>query len=305
MALETIETKQRTAARRKAVRPGAAAGKVLRGIAYTLVGIVFLAPFAWQVLASLRPNGEIFASINPLSWRTFIPETWTLENYADIFGLSPLGQSFGLNFGLNLSNSVFVAIVVVAGNLVLNTMAAYFFSRSRFPGKNIIFMAIIAILLVPWQATMVPLFLVVNTLGIENSYGALIFPWLANPLGIFFLRVMFDRVPRELDEAAMIDGASRTKILTTILLPNSIPALITMGLLELQAIWNQFFWPLVAVSDSNLQLIQVALAAQTTEATTYWGRALAGSVITCLPVIIFLLLQKYYTKGVAFSGLKG
>lgn len=280
-------------------------GKVLRVIAYALIAFVFLAPFTWQVLASLRPNEEIFASISPLSWSTFIPDKWTLENYADIFGLSETGKDFGLNFGRNLANSSLVAAVVVGGNLVLNTMAAYFFSRSRFPGKNIIFMAIIAILLVPWQATLVPLFLVINSLGIENTYGALILPWMANPLGIFFLRVMFDRVPRELDEAAMIDGASRMRVLTTILLPNSIPALITMGLLELQSIWNQFFWPLVAVSDSDLQLIQVALAAQTTEATTYWGRALAGSVITCLPVIIFLLLQKYYTRGVAFSGLKG
>jgi ABC-type glycerol-3-phosphate transport system permease component len=281
------------------------AGKSLRLVAYAAIGVVFLAPFTWQVLASLRPNSEIFASVSPLSWNTFIPEKWTLENYADIFGLSPSGQAFNLNFGLNLANSSLVAAVVVLGNLVFNTMAAYFFSRSRFPGKNIVFTGIIAILLVPWQATMVPLFLVVNAMGMENSFAALTLPWLANPLGIFFLRVMFDRVPRELDEAAMIDGASRFTILMRILLPNSIPALITMGLLELQSIWNQFFWPLVAVSDSNLQLIQVALAAQTTEATTYWGRALAGSVITCLPVIVFLLLQKYYTKGVAFSGLKG
>lgn len=301
MAITTTEVRERGLGRSSMKVVGGA----LRTVTYILLVVVFLAPFAWQIAGSLRPDSEIFATINPLSWRTFVPSEWTFDNYRDILGISEIGRAVQLNFGRNFFNSALVATTVVLGNLVLNTMAAYYFSRAKWRHKEILFLAIIALLLVPWQATLVPLYLVVNGLGLENSYGALILPWLSNPLGIFFLRVMFDRVPRELDEAAMIDGAGRVSILLRVLLPNSIPALITMGLLELQSIWNQFFWPLVAVSDNKLQVLQVALAGQTTEATTYWGRALAGSVLACAPVLIFLALQRYYTRGVAFSGLKG
>jgi len=277
---------------------------LLRGLAYLVILVFFLTPFLWMLGGSLRPDREIFASVSPLSWRTFIPQEWTLDNFLDVLGLSIAGKNFGYRFGLNLLNSAIVSSGVVVGNLICNTLAAYFFSRARFRYKEALFVLVLAIMLVPWQATIVPLFLVVKDLHLQNTYGGLIAPWLTNPFQIFFLRTMFSTVPRELDEAATIDGASRLRILWHVLIPNSVPALITMSLLEFQAIWNQFFWPLVSVSSPDLQVIQVVIQNQTTDSQVYWGRTFAGSVLASLPIVIFLLMQRYYTKGIALSGLK-
>ena len=283
---------------------GRVAGNVGRAIAYLLILAFFLTPFVWMVFGSLRPDTEIFASVHPLSWHTFIPEEWTLKNFQDVLGLSADGKTFGYQFGRNLLNSLIVSVAVVLGNLVCNTLAAYFFSRARFPGKEILFLGVLGIMLVPWQATVVPLYLVVKDLHLQNSYWGLIVPWVANPFEIFFLRTMFATIPRDLDDAAIVDGASRLGVLRHVILPNAIPALVTMALLEFQAIWNQFFWPLVAVSSNDLQVIQVAIQSQTTEAQVYWGRTFAGSVLASLPIVVYLVLQRYYTRGISLSGLK-
>lgn len=284
--------------------PASVAQRVARGLGYALILVFFVTPFLWMLSSSIRSDNEIFATVMPLSWRTFVPLEPTLKNFADVLGLSADGASLGYRFGRNLLNSTIVSAAVVLGNLICNTLAAYFFSRARFPGKNILFVVVLAIMFVPPQATVVPLYLVVKTLNLQNSYAALILPWIVNPFLIFFLRTMFETIPRELDEAATIDGASRWRVLWSVIIPNSTPALVTMALLELQSVWNQFFWPLIAISDPNLQVIQVAIASQTTETQVFWGRTFAGSVLASLPIVLFLLLQRYYQRGVALSGLK-
>ncbi len=273
---------------------------------YTTIVLIFAIPFVWMILGSLRRETEIFQYIYPLTLRTFIPVEWTLQNFLDVLGLSPEGQRFGLDFGRYTFNTAFVSAAVVACSLVFNTAAAYFFARLDFPFKNVIFVFVIATMLIPWEATIVPLYLVVRLLGMADSYAALIVPWYASPFIIFALRQFFTEIPRDLDEAAIMDGASYFQILRHVIVPNAIPALVTMALLEFQFIWNLFFWPLVAVASKDLLVLQVAIQAQTNQTQIYWGRTFAGSVLATVPIVIlFLRLQAYYVKGVVMSGLKG
>jgi multiple sugar transport system permease protein len=273
---------------------------------YAAIVIVFAMPFVWMVLGSLRNEKEIFQYIYPLSLQTFVPVEWTFSNFLDVLGLSADGQRFGLDFGRYTLNTLFVSAAVVTCSLIFNTGAAYFFARLDFPYKNAIFVFVIATMLIPWEATIVPLYLVVRMLNMQDSYAALIVPWYASPFIIFALRQFFAEIPKDLDEAAIMDGASLLQILRHVIVPNSVPGLITMGLLEFQFVWNSFFWPLVAVASKDMQVLQVAIQSQTNQTQVYWGRTLAGSVLATLPVvIIFLRLQSYYVKGVVMSGLKG
>jgi multiple sugar transport system permease protein/putative chitobiose transport system permease protein len=277
-----------------------------RWIAYALLVVIFLLPFIWMLFGSVRVETEIFANLFPLSWRTFFPIEWTMKNYLDVLGISEDGQRFGLNFGRNILNSFIVSAGVVTSSLIFNTMGAYFFARLPFPRKNGLLVYVIATMLVPFQVTIVPLYIVVRTLGIQNSYWAMILPWYASPFVIFALIQFFQEIPIDLDEAAIMDGANYWQILWRLIVPLSGPGLITMGLLEFQFIWNLFFWPLIAVSANEIQVIQVAISAQTTQADIFWGRTFAGAALASVPVILlFIVLQRYYVAGVAQTGVKG
>jgi ABC-type glycerol-3-phosphate transport system permease component len=278
----------------------------LRAALYIVISLIFLIPFIWMFFGSLRAEREIFQNLYPFGWNTFFPIDWTLDHYLDVLGLSEAGRRAGLNFGRNLFNSFFVSAAVVISSLVFNTMGAYFFARLPFPKKNWLLVFVIITLFVPFEATMVPLYIVVRTLELQNSYWAMIVPWFASPFVIFALIQYFRDIPYELDEAARIDGAGYFRILWSIIVPLSIPGLVTLALLEFQFIWNLFYWPLIAVNDNNLQVLQVAISAQTTQTQTFWGRTFAGAALASVPVIvIFLILQRYYVRGVAQTGIKG
>jgi ABC-type glycerol-3-phosphate transport system permease component len=278
----------------------------LRWALYIALAFIFLMPFIWMTLGSLRLEREIFANLYPFGWRTFVPIEWTLDNYLDVLGISAEGQRFGFNFGRNLLNSVLVSSGVVMSSLVFNTMGAYFFARLPFPRKNILLVYVIATMLVPFQVTIVPLYIVVRQLGIQNSYWAMILPWYASPFVIFALIQFFKEIPVDLDEAALMDGANYLQILRHVIVPLAVPGLITMALLEFQFIWNLFFWPLIAVNNNAIQVIQVAISSQTTQTQVFWGRTFAGATLASLPVILlFTALQRYYVQGVAQTGVKG
>ena len=275
-------------------------------LAYVLIVAIFLTPLLWMIGSSLRPTREIFQFVFPLSWRTFIPVDWTLENFLDIFGLSETGRTLGFQFGRALFNTALVSTAVVTSSLVFNTMGAYFFARLDFPYKNVLLMFVLGTFFVPQQATIVPLYIVVRELNLANTYWALILPWYASPFVIFVLSQFFAEIPKELDEAAIIDGASLLQVLRHVIVPNGKVGLLTVSLLEFQFIWNLFYWPLIAVGQKELQVIQVAVATQITQREIAWGRIFAGSVVASMPVIILLLLlQRYFIQGVALSGLKG
>jgi ABC-type glycerol-3-phosphate transport system permease component len=280
--------------------------EVALGISYAALFLLFTVPFFWMLFGSIREESEIFANLYPFTWKTMLPIEWTLKNYADIFGISDDGQKFGLQFQRFLGNSFYVSFSVVCSSLVFNTLAAYFFARLKFPLKNWLLIFVVATMLVPFQATIVPLYIVVDALGMANALSGLILPWYASPFVIFALMQFMKDIPIDLDEAAVMDGANLFQILWRIIVPLTIPGLITMSLLEFQFIWNLFYWPLILISSPKLQMIQVAIATQTTQTQTFWGRTFAASVTASLPVIImFLILQRYYVQGVAMTGLKG
>lgn len=280
--------------------------RVIEYILYAILVLIFTIPFLWMFFGSLRNEAEIFANLYPFSIFTILPIEWTLKNYLDIFGISEEGQQFGLFFQRFLFNSFLVSVLVVVSSLIFNTLGAYFFARLEFPFKNFLLVFVIATMLVPFQATIVPLYIVVSAMGLQDSYAALVLPWYASPFVIFALMQFMKDIPKDLDEAAIIDGASYWHVLWHIIVPLTIPGIITTALLEFQFIWNLFYWPLIAISSPKLQMIQVAIATQTTQTQVFWGRTFAGSVVASLPVIIlFLALQRYYVQGVAITGVKG
>jgi ABC-type glycerol-3-phosphate transport system permease component len=280
---------------------------ILRVLLYVTICVIFLVPFAWMLFGGLRAEREIFRYLTPFSLRTFVPIEWTLDSYLTILGLNEAGKAAGYNFGRNLLNSLIVSTAVVISSLFFNTMGAYFFARLPFPKKNWLMIFVLATFLIPFEVTIVPLYIVVRTLHLDNTMWALIVPWYASPFVIFSLmQFMRWTIPYDLDEAALMDGAGYWTILWRVIVPLSIPGLVTNALLEFQFIWNLFYWPLVAVGDRNIQVLQVVISSTLGQTQQYWGRTFAGSTLATLPVVvIFLLLQRYYIQGVASTGVKG
>jgi multiple sugar transport system permease protein len=274
-----------------------------QGLLYLTLGglaVAFLVPYLWMILSSVKPAVEIFKYVYPVSWRTFIPETFTLDSYRELFQLVPFP------FSRYLLNSVFVATSVTVLSLIVNALAAYAFARLDFPGRGVAFGIFLSTMIVPFEVLAIPLYMQVRAFGWVNTYQALIIPWVANPLGIFLLRQFFQEIPRELEEAARIDGCSYFGAFRRVVLPNSVPALVAFALIRFQASWDAFIWPLIAAPAAEKRVVQVAIASFVTEVQTRWDLTFAASTMATIPiVVIFLILQRYYVQGVIMSGLKG
>ena len=274
-----------------------------RGVLYVTLwalAALFIVPYLWLFFSSLKPAREIFQYVFPLSWKTFIPQVFTLDAYRELFQLVPFP------FSRYLANSVFVALSVTILSLAVNALAAYAFAKLEFPGRNILFGIFLSTMIVPFEVLAIPLYIQVRSYGWINTYQALIIPWVANPLGIFLLRQFFQEIPKELEEAARIDGCSYFGAFRRIVLPNSVPALVAFALIRFQASWDAFIWPLIAAPAAEKRVIQVAIASFVTEVQTRWDLTFAASTMATIPIIVlFLVLQRYYVQGVVMSGLKG
>ncbi|MEM6528423.1 MAG: carbohydrate ABC transporter permease [Chloroflexota bacterium] len=281
---------------------------VFRLVMYVIIIFVFATPLIWALGNSFRQTEQIWGNLFPISWRTFIPlsDEFTVLNYVEALGFGAEARGLGYDMGNALWISVASALVVVGLSLIFNTCAAYFFARLRFPGKNFLLVFVIATMMIPQQITVIPLFFVVDQLNMINTFWALVVPFYASPFIIFALTQFFEEIPRELDEAATIDGANLFQILWRVIVPVSLPGLLTVSLLEFQFIWNNFYWPLVAVSSKELFPVNVALAVQFTDQVPQWGRVFAATVIASLPVVVlFAFLQRYYFESITISGMKG
>src|SRR5258708_7753614 len=221
-----------------------------------------------MLFGSMGRGGEILAQMFPFTWHAIVTIEWTLKSFGDIYGITPEGQNAGLHFQQGVLNSAIVSTGVVACSLLFNTMAAYFFARLPFPGKRYLLAYVIGTFMLPADLTIVPLYIVCNYLGILNTYWAMIVPFYASPFIVFLLMQFMYGMPKDLDEAALVDGANYWQILWSVVFPNMLPALTTAALIEFQFIWNNFYWPLVAVDDAKLQVIQVMIATQTTDRQT-------------------------------------
>jgi len=266
-----------------------------------------IVPFLWMILTSLKPEPEIFRF--PPVW---IPSAWKWDNYAKAMTAAPFGRYF--------LNTVIYAVGITASNLLFCSMAAYAFARLRFPGRNLLFILVLGTMMIPAQVTMVPVFIMLkrwpllggNDLlgagghGLLNTYTGLVLPGAVGAFGIFLLRQFFMTLPRELEDAARIDGCSEAGIYWRIILPLSKPAMATLGIFTFTAAWNEFLWPLLIMSKDSMKTLQVGLQVFQTQYTTTWDLLMAGTVVVTIPVlIIFLFGQRYFTRGIALSGIKG
>lgn len=209
------------------------------------------------------------------------------------------------NFGRAVINSVIVAVAITLIQLTTSSLAAYAFSRLDFTGKQVVFALYLATMMIPMQVLLVPLFDQMRALGLVNSYLGVIVPSMASAFGVFLLRQAMSTVPRELDEAATIDGAGHGRIFARIVLPNVRPALVTFGIFAFMSSWNAFLWPLVILRADHLKTLPLALASLQGQFTTQWDVMMAGSIVSILPMLaIYIFAQKYIIQGVAGSGLK-
>jgi len=264
----------------------------------TIISLAFFLPILWMISSSLTPNQRVFQY--PPQW---IPDTSTLDNYVDVFTTVRT-----VRIGRALLNSAFVAIVTVMITLIISSLAAYPLARMDFPGKNSLFILVLAGLMIPGEVTFVSLFLIFNKLGWVNSYQALILPSLAAPFGVFLLRQFFLSIPKSLEDAAKIDGCGPFKTLFTIILPLAKPALATLTIFLFLHSWNNFLWPLIVVTEPKKMTVPFVLAfyAATFQSTLEWGTLMAAAFLSSfLPVALFLILQKQFVRGITLSGLKG
>jgi len=255
--------------------------------------ILTLVPFIWMVSVSLMPEG----GANQFPPQLF-PKEISWEHYRRLFSQMNIVRYF--------INSIIVSVSVTAISLVFNSMAGYAFAKYRFPGKNKLFSLLLSAMVIPAQVTMLPLFLMLNRLGLINSYWGIIIPGLASIYGIFLIRQYIISIPDSLIEAARIDGASDFYIYRKIILPLAKPILVTLALFTFMGAWNAFLWPLIILTRDNMYTLPVALANLMGEHVQDTELMMAGSVITILPVlIVFLAMQKYYIRGIMLGGVKG
>lgn len=262
--------------------------------AFLCISLIFtLFPFVWMISTSFKSPGEIFTETP-----TLIPSQPTLENFSNLLKSANLGRSF--------LNSLVFALGMTFLSVICNAMAAYGFAKLSFPGREKIFALLLLTMMVPGQVTMMPVFLILKTMGLLNTFTGLIIPGIASVFGIFMLRQFMRAIPEEILEAARIDGCSEFRIFFSIMLPLCRPILATLAIFSFIGAWNEFFWPLVIMLREDMQTLPVALANLNGQFNTDWGLLMAGSVLVVVPVIlVFLLAQKHYIKGIAAGGVKG
>ena len=262
--------------------------------------IVLIFPFAWMLITSLETNGDAL-HFPPI----LVPHHLDFGNYPATLQAAPFTQFF--------INSSVVAVSTVVCNLVLCSAAGYAFARFRFLGGGLMFALIMTTLMVPFQVTMIPQYIITKWIGVNlvagaglNQIGALIVPNAATAFGIFFLRQFFRTLPVEYEESARVDGANRLKVLWRIVLPLSMPALATLAALTFLDSWNNFLWPLIAITSTNQMTLPLGLATFQGAHATEWTLLMAANVMSLVPMlVIFFAAQRYFIRSVAATGLAG
>jgi multiple sugar transport system permease protein len=274
-------------------RYGAIARATVSHVLLLFGAIWMLVPFLWMIAASFEPEDEIF-TYPP----TFIPGQIILQHWVQAWTLVPFPRFF-LNSGV-------MAFSITFGHFLTATLAAYAFARLQFPGRDRLFICFLATLMVPGQVLLIPQFMIIRTLGWLNTYQALIVPGLASAYAVFLLRQFFLGIPRELEDAARIDGCSPLRILWQIIVPLSTPAIITMAIFAFLGSWNAFLWPLIVSTSQDMFTVQLGLTMFRGAYSTQWAYVMAAACFITLPVlIVFFAGQKYFTRGIALTGLKG
>lgn len=262
-------------------------------LAFLVVGFVFLLPFLWMTFSSIKPEALIRGNPEQL-----FPTRVTMSNYVSLFSQIP--------FFRFLINSFILAGGVTLSSLLLDSMAGYAFAKLPFKGSSVIFILVLVTMMVPFQITMIPLYLIMNKFQILNTYAGLMLPRLTNAFGIYFMRQSFLSIPNELMDAGRIDGVGETGIFFRIMIPVVVASLSTLGVFHFMYNWNDFLWPMLMTNTVEMQTLPVGLALFQGEHVMEHGPMFAGAVLSIVPIlIIFLAAQKTFIKGIALSGIKG
>ncbi|WP_127595361.1 carbohydrate ABC transporter permease [Paenibacillus lautus] len=271
--------------------------KMDRIVVYVLLivlSVLFLLPFVWLLSTSLKPEAE--AITYPPS---ILPKQFDWKNYGEVFDLVPFLKFY--------ENTIIVTLLSVLGTILSSALVAYGFARINGKGRNFWFVMLLATMMLPSQVTMIPVYLIFARLGWINTFLPLIVPsFFGSAYFIFMLRQFFRTIPKELDEAAIIDGCGSFRIFWNIMLPLSVPSLITVGILSFMGSWNDFFGPLIYLNDTAKFTLSLGIQTFKGQNTMLWGPMMAASTMVILPLIaLFFFAQKYFVQGIATSGLKG
>lgn len=266
---------------------------LLLNLAVAFIALLVLFPLAWMVSVSFMSTGEAAVFPPPL-----LPKTWTLDHYRDLFVTQGMGRYMWNSFALaSMATGLALAFTVPAG---------YAFAKLRFKGRDKVFQLLVAALVVPAQIGTLPLFLMLKSMGLVNTYAGALVPWLASIFGLFLVRQYALSIPDEMLEAARIDGASEGQIFRRVVLPTLQPIIVTLALFVFLGSWNDFLWPLIILTDQSNYTLPVALAALSREHVQDIEMMMAGAVVTVAPVLIlFLALQRYYIRGMLAGSVKG
>ncbi|WP_243399185.1 carbohydrate ABC transporter permease [Cryobacterium zongtaii] len=256
------------------------------------VSLFILLPVIWMVSASFRTQGDLVG--NPTS---LIPQVFTLDNYINVWQRIP--------FGRQLLNTIVFAGGTTLASLLFDSMAAYALARFSFPGRDVVFILIVVTLMIPIQVTFIPLYELLADFGWINTFRGLVIPRVADAFGIFFLRQFFLSLPKDLEDAARIDGAGEVRIFARIMLPLAGPALLTVAMFTFLASWNDLLWPLLVATDPQMQTLPAGLALFKGQHSSDYGMLMAGAILALLPMIVaFVFVQRRFIEGIATTGMK-
>ena len=282
-----------TSSARRNRRLGHLATRTLTYLVVSAGAVVMIVPFLWMASTAFKEPSAAFDY--PPTW---LPNPFSVENFREVWTIVP--------FDRYLFNSLFVALCITVGEVLTSSLAAYAFARLRFPGRDGVFLMYLATLMIPGQVTIIPNFILMRWFDWINTYQGLIIPTAFTAFGTFLLRQYFLSIPRELEEAARVDGASYFQVWSRIIMPLASPAIATLAVFSFMGAWNSFLWPYIMINSADMRTITVALRAFQTDYGTEWGLLMAGSLIAVIPMlIIFLSAQRYFVRGIATTGFGG
>ncbi len=265
-------------------------------VAYLLLllgAFTMVIPFLWMLSTSLKEKSQLL--VYPPQW---IPNTIQWGNYSKAITSFPFFQY--------LWNNTKITVLIVFGTLLTSSLAGYAFARMRFRGRDTLFMIVLAVMMVPGQVTMVPVFLLVRDLGLIDSHGSLIIPSLVSSFGIFLMRQYFLTLPRDLEDAAYVDGCNPVRTFIQIFLPLAQPAMAALAVLTFMSVWNSFMWPLILISTKSKQMLTVGLLQFQNQYASDYHLMMAATLLSLLPIMmVYLFTQRYFIEGIAVSGIKG
>jgi ABC-type glycerol-3-phosphate transport system permease component len=273
-------------------------GTFLRYLLLAVIGLILFMPFILAALGTFKTDAEIISFPPKL-----FPQQWHVENWAKVWN-TDLGN--GGTFPRWLFNTGFLAVTVAVLEVIFCSMAAYAFARMEFPGRDAVFNFMLATMMIPGAVTLIPAYVLMTKLHLINSFGSLILPGAVSAGSIFLLTQFFKSIPKDLEEAAVIDGAKHSEIYRDVIIPLARPALLTVFILQFQAMWNAFLQPLLYLNSADKYVLNVALSIFQQQFKAQWNLTLVGAMFNAIPVmILFFIFSKYYIEGVAYTGIKG